>query len=680
MTMIALWARIPHIMHLESLRAAAWAVLPFVAPLAFAVEADLSDYHRECGIGVRQDGAHLEVSWSAAPGAPCVATFSLKASTPLIESLRMSGRTLLQDVQPVFPLTTGARVPRPGVKYIFFDKPGDGKNGPVRHFTSTLELQDVRVASAGQRLSVSFKQFSAGPFSGELNFHFYADSPLMQVEAAMSLAETDVAYIYDAVLDGEFATIAWRDLHDQFVRLAPTGEPQPVAVRNRTILAESPQGTVGIFAPPHAFFFPRDYSVNYKFAQVGRERFGLRQDPLGGPGHEGTFIPWFDAPAGKTQHMSMFVFLSTDRADQALEQIKRYTHGDAYKPLAGHITLATHMHSALTVNEQTAHPRAATFKKVFKQMNVNAFQLAEFHGDGHPNDPGALRLNELKSMFDLCRNYSDDQFLLIPSEEANAYFPGHTVLLFPAPVYLTLTPIKGAPFSEDIAPFGKVYHPQSADQLAQVLREEHGLGWTSHPRIKGSEGCPDKYKDTAWYKAPLWLGGTWKAMPGDLSEPRLGVRCLDLLDDMNLWGQRKMIPAEVDCFTIDETHEIYGPMNINYVRVANLPAANNWTPILDALRAGDFFVTTGEVLIHSCHLRDGKVLADIEWTLPLGQAELVTCDGTSVQRKTIALPQTREFGRQTFEWPVDFTHLQWFRLEVWDVAYDGAFTMPSYAQ
>ena len=58
----------------------------------------------------------------------------------------------------------------------------------------------------------------------------------------------------------------------------------------------------------------------------------------------------------------------------------------------------------------------------------------------------------------------------------------------------------------------------------------------------------------------------------------------------------------------------------------------------------------------------------------------MTCDGTSVQRKTIALPQTREFGRQTFEWPVDFTHLQWFRLEVWDVAYDGAFTMPSYAQ
>jgi hypothetical protein len=461
--------------------------------------------------------------------------------------------------------------------------------------------------------------------------------------------------------------------------VTPEGEPQPVAVRYRTIMSENEHGTLAVFPPPHAFFFPRDYSINFKFAQVGKGRFGLRQDPAGGSGHEGAYIPWFDAPEGKVQRMSMFIYLSPERAEQTLEQVKRYTHGDTLKPIPDHIILASHMHSQLTVHEDSPPPRTPDFKKVFKGMNVQAFQLAEFHGDGHPSDPGLVRLNELKRMFELCRKYSDEQFLLIPSEEANAYFPGHSVLLFPKPVYLTLVPIKAAAFSEELAPFGTVYHPQNAADLARVVEREHGLAWTSHPRIKSSEGCPDSFKTAAWYQAPLWLGATWKAMPGDLSEPRLGVRSLDLLDDMNLWGQRKMVLGEVDCFTIDETHEIYGHMNANYLHLAKLPGSDDWSPILDVLRRGDFFVTTGEVLLHSSRFSAGKVRTDVEWTLPLGQAELVTSDGKSVQRRTIPLTGTKQFGRQTFEWPVGSAGLKWFRVEVWDVAFNGAFTQPIYA-
>jgi hypothetical protein len=279
-------------------------------------------------------------------------------------------------------------------------------------------------------------------------------------------------------------------------------------------------------------------------------------------------------------------------------------------------------------------------------------------------------------MFDLCRKYSDDQFLMLPSEEANAYFPGHSVLLFPRPVYLTLVPIPGAPGSEMGEPYGKVYHPQNATDLADLVRQEKGLAWTSHPRIKGSEGCPDKFREESWYKDDLWLGGTWKAMPGDLSEPRLGVRSLDLLDDINLWGQKKFVVGEVDCFDVDDTHEIYGHMNVNYLRLAKLPTIDDWSPILDVLRRGDFFVTTGEVLLHSCQATGDKLRADVEWTLPLSHAEIVVCDGKSTRRKTISLPETKAFGRQTFEWPIELKGAEWYRVEVWDVALDGAFTQP----
>ncbi|MCK7553961.1 hypothetical protein MKQ70_02630 [Chitinophaga sedimenti] len=39
-------------------------------------------------------------------------------------------------------------------------------------------------------------------------------------------------------------------------------------------------------------------------------------------------------------------------------------------------------------------------------------------------------------------------------------------------------------------------------------------------------------------------------MPADLSKPRLGLRVLDLMDDMNNWGLKKTVICEADLFTI----------------------------------------------------------------------------------------------------------------------------------
>ena len=161
-------------------------------------------------------------------------------------------------------------------------------------------------------------------------------------------------------------------------------------------------------------------------------------------------------------------------------------------------------------------------------------------------------------------------------------------------------------------------------------------------------------------------------MPSDLSTPRLGVRVLDLLDDMNQWGQRKHVVGEVDVFEIDRTHELYAHMNVNYLKLDRMPTSDDWSPVLDVLRRGDFFVTTGEVLIHSFEARDDEVTADLEWTFPLEQVELIV-DG---QRRTIPLPATREFGRQRFSWPMELKGKSWVRLEAWDVAFNGAFTQP----
>jgi hypothetical protein len=440
-----------------------------------------------------------------------------------------------------------------------------------------------------------------------------------------------------------------------------------------------------VYPAPHAFFYPHDWTTNFKYAQVGKGRVGLRQDVAGGPGHQGAYIPWIDAPAGKTKRLAAFVWLGAEKPEAALERLLKYTHGDAFKPIEGRTTFTSHWHLKLTMNDLAGKAAAAEAAAIFKSKNVNIVHLAEFHGDGHPADPGPQRLPELKRMFEVCREHSDADLLFIPGEEANAHLnipapkgtqPGHWLYLFPKPVYLTLVRPPGAPLSEEIAPYGVVYHAGSEADMVEILRREKALAWTAHPRIKSSFACPDSYREKDWYRDDLWLGGAWKAMPADLSENRLGVRVLDLLDDMNNWGQRKQVLGEVDTFELDRTHELYAHLNVNYLRLDRRPTSDDWSPVLRALRAGDFFTTTGEVLIHSFEVKGGRATADLEWTFPLSQVELVTSDGRQSKRRTFPLAFTGEFGRSTFEWPLDAADAVSARLEAWDVTSSGAFTQP----
>ncbi len=57
---------------------------------------------------------------------------------------------------------------------------------------------------------------------------------------------------------------------------------------------------------------------------------------------------------------------------------------------------------------------------------------------------------------------------------------------------------------------------------------EDGLMWAAHPRIKSSTGFPDLYREELFFKSDRYLGGAWKAMPADISKPRLGESVLDL--------------------------------------------------------------------------------------------------------------------------------------------------------
>jgi hypothetical protein len=126
--------------------------------------------------------------------------------------------------------------------------------------------------------------------------------------------------------------------------------------------------------------------------------------------------------------------------------------------------------------------------------------------------------------------------------------------------------------------------------------------------------------------------------------------------------------------------ETYPQLIVNYVKLDRVPKYGDWTPVLDALRAGDYFITSGEVLLRSAGIEGSGARrfynAGAEWTFPPEFAELVWSDGRKVDREVIRLSDMAPFASHKFRIPFDATGKKWVRFAVWDSAGNGALTQP----
>ena len=82
-----------------------------------------------------------------------------------------------------------------------------------------------------------------------------------------------------------------------------------------------------------------------------------------------------------------------------------------------------------------------------------------------------------------------------------------------------------------------------------------------------------------------------------------------------------------------------------------LPEPGNYAPIVNALSSGDYFVTSGEVLIPS-HRYEGRgtsmtLVADVEWTFPLDFVEVVYGDGERTTTRRVSATDLPAFGQET---------------------------------
>ena len=589
--------------------------------------------------------------------------------------------------------------------------PGARNIGParseadIRRADASFHATSCSVKTDGQSIEVVYPGLSMGIFAGDLRFTAYKGTNLLRMDALAKTSEPWIAYKYDAGLKG-FSTaltprVAWRDTggHPQSHAFGGVVDDalERVKAQNRLMVAEGSGRSIAAFPPPHTFFFTREKDTNLGYVWYRKDAEGRFGFGVGMPDREEDTqyvenFALYNAPPGTVQKMGMYFYAASESGEAARQQVLAYTHGDTFKPLAGYKTFVNHFHLDFTGRQRATGSLGTPSQDLaaMKTLGLNIIGLSDFHFELHPNDPGPLRFKDEKDYFEATRRSSDADFLVTPWEEPSAYFGGHYNIMFPKRVYWSKVRQAGQPFTENDPVYGKVYHTANADDVQKMMDLEGAYWYHAHPRTKGTTGFPDLIFDKPWVKNDRYLGVAFKpGMGQDQSEARLCEwRCFDAVDTMNnMYAgtglQPKYIIADIDTYKKGPEDDTYANFPVNYLRLDKVPGPDeDWTPILKAMHEGDFFVSTGEILIKSYSVAGAgakrTINADVEWTFPLAFAEVVWGDGKKIDRQIIPATDLGANGTKKFSIPFDAAGKAWVRFAVWDSAGDGAFVQPNW--
>ena len=387
-----------------------------------------------------------------------------------------------------------------------------------------------------------------------------------------------------------------------------------VRAQNRLIVAEANGGALAAFPPPHTFFFTREKDTNLGYVWYRKDAEGKFGIGVGFPEREEEpryvqNFALYNAPPGTVQKMGVYFYASPDAGEPARQAVLAFTHGDAFKPIAGYKTFVNHFHLDFTGRQRASGSLDTPFQDLvaMRSLGLNVIGLSDFHFELHGSDPGPLRLPEQKDYFEASRRASDKDFLVVPWEEPSAYFGGHYNILWPKDVYWTKVRQAGQPFVEEVAGYGKVYHTGNAEDVQKMMDAEGAYWYHAHPRTKSTTGYPDLIWDKPYMKNDRYLGVAFKpGMGQDNSEARMcDWRCFDATDTMNnmyagLGIKPKYVIADIDTYRKGPEDDLYANFPVNYLKIDKTPGPDeDYSPILKSLRDGNFFATTGEILIRN---------------------------------------------------------------------------------
>lgn len=581
------------------------------------------------------------------------------------------------------------------------------KSEEVVRATAEYQVQSCEVKTNGSRLEISFPGVKAGIFAGSLRYDIYKGSNLIR---QMLIAKTDhpsAAFKYDGGLKGlpiqETARVVWRDLANRvqdyrFGGLVSQG-PATVKSSNRLIAAELAGGAIAVFPPPHSFYWGRESEeiLGYSWYRKDSDTqfsFGLRQAEKEEEKEFAHNFALYSARPGTWQRMLVFLYVSPGSGQAALDSALAFTNGDRFRPLPGYKVMGTHTHTSLVSRLRASGGMDNRINDIesLKGAGIDIQGVIDSAGRGSDEEI----LQGLADYYDAARRHSDKNFLLMPDTEdlsgpSHGQMGGHSDLIVSRPLYWLPKRAPGQPLVQQHPKYGTVYNIGGPEDMMRVTELENALIFMPHPRTKGSTGFPDAIKDTAHFKHENFRGFGYRwGMGIDASETRLGeYRFLTMWDEVNNWladepGAPKYSMAIAETLSVARgkppSDDTYGMSPVNYVKLDHLPTVDDMSPIVNALKRGDYFVTSGEVLIpeYSVKGRGAQltITAEVEWTFPLEFVEIVWGDGEKVDRQIISTADQIAFGKKRFTIPFNADGKKWMRFAAWDAANNGAMTQP----
>lgn len=569
------------------------------------------------------------------------------------------------------------------------------RSDEIRRSSIDYAITACRLVRDGARAEIHFDGVALGSFRGELVLTLYEGSNLLRTAVIAATSLPSVAYKYDAGVSGiplgTTAAVQWRDTGNQpqSYRLAgPTNaSPVPLTAANRLVAAQSGNASLTAFPPPHTFFWAREVEINvgnnwYRKDSPESFSIGIRQGEQEVVDRYLANWSLYSAPPGSNQQMLAYFLPTLGDGNVALAAALQFTRNDVYKALPGYQVMGSHYHTNMgreLLDSGSLDTRLRDFE-VLRSAGINIAGPVD-----RPQE--ASQLEELHWLFEGATRHSDSEFMVMPQMENSNLLGGHWDLLFSHPVYYVDARAAGTPLVTEHPVYGKMYNIGDVEDVMAMVEAENMLIFMPHPRTKGSTGFPDAVADSAQFLNDRYRGVGWRwGMGSDLSERRLSeYRVIPLLDEMNNWITGTGLAPKY-LLAITETYfkapgdDIYANGPVSYLQLDELPRGGDYSPIIDVLRRGDYFVSSGEVLIPSHSYegtgKDMRVRADVEWTFPLDFAEVVFGDGENTTTITVSATDLPAFGSHQFEIPFDATGQAWVRFAAWDSAGNGAMTMP----
>lgn len=479
-------------------------------------------------------------------------------------------------------------------------------------------------------------------------------------------------------------------------------------------------------------WYRKDSQASYSFGirQAEREESAAQEDR--GSEDRSQNFALKNARPGTWQRMPVYFYPSADAAPQAIDAALGFTRGDRFQPLPGYQVMATHFHMGLVGRARQAGGPGARVPDLEVMKAAGIKIVAPIDGGGYVpgsavDDPtwfqwtrgwgtvfgGGGRSSEgqaegrngaskgqasgdpfqaMADYYETARLQSNQDFVLMPNSEmmrgdVSRALGGHSDVLVSHPTLWSQGRAPGQPLVENDPKRGKIYHVGNTADMMEMAHRENMLIYLPHPRSKGSAGFPDAIKDT-----PHFLDGSYRGigfrwgMGLDGSEQRLcEFRCLPLFDDMNNWVADKPTPPKY-IQAISEVYQqgygddVYANNPVNYIKMDALPPPGEWGPIVKAMERGEYFVTSGEVLIPSYSVEGAAsrrtIVADVQWTFPLEFVEVVWGNGQRTDRQIISATGFPAFGSHRFQIPFSADGKKWVRFAAWDSAGNGAMVQP----